>query len=240
VTRATELFRAGKLDEAIEVLGAELREDPSDARRRTFLFELLCFAGNFDRAEKQLDVLARSGPQAEAGTLLYRGALYAERSRQERFADGAETNPESKPALISGTINGRPFQTLSDADPRIGTRLEVFAGGQYLWLPLEHVAAIRMEPPRRVRDLLWSPARVRAGPGLRGVELGEVLLPVLAPHSWAHDDPQVRLGRRTEWQELADGRQAPVGQKLLLVDDEEFPILELRELDVVSVPAVAS
>jgi type VI secretion system protein ImpE len=238
--QAAELFRAGKLEEAIEVLGSELREDPSDARRRTFLFELLCFAGNFDRAEKQLDVLARGGPHAEAGTLLYRGALHAERSRQERFADGPETGAAAKPETISGTINGRPFQTLSDADPRIGTRLEVFAGGQYLWLPLEHVAGIRMEPPRRVRDLLWAPARVRAGPGLRGIELGEVLLPVLTPHAWANDDPRVRLGQMTEWHELADGRQAPVGQKLLLVDDEEFPILELRELDVVSVPAAAS
>jgi type VI secretion system protein ImpE len=238
--RAAELFRAGKLDEAIEVLGSELRDDPSDARRRTFLFELLCFAGNFDRAEKQLDVLARGGPQAEAGTLLYRGALQAERTRQALFEDRQTADAGPEPAAVSGTLNGRPFQALHDADPRIGPRLEVFAGGQYLWIPLEHVTSIRMEPPRRVRDLLWAPAGVRAGPGLRGIELGEVLLPVLAPHSWAHDDPRVRLGQVTEWTQLADGRPAPVGQKLLLVNDEEFPILEVRELDVVPVPAGAS
>jgi protein involved in temperature-dependent protein secretion len=28
----------------------------------------------------------------------------------------------------------------------------------------------------------------------------------------------------------------PVGQKLLLVDDQEFPILEVRELDIVPAP----
>lgn len=238
--RAAELFRAGRLDEAIELLGSELRDDPSDARGRTFLFELLCFAGRFDRAEKQLDVLARGGPQAEAGALVYRGALQAERTRQELFEDRQKADEGPEPAPVSGTLNGRSFQALHDADPRIGSRLEVFAGGQYLWLPLEHVASIRMDPPRRVRDLLWAPAVVRAGPGLRGVELGEVLLPVLAPHSWAHDDPRVRLGQVTEWVELGDGRPAPVGQKLLLVNDEEFPILEVRELDVVPVPAVAS
>jgi type VI secretion system protein ImpE len=238
--RAAELFRAGELDQAIELLGSELRDDPSDARRRTFLFELLCFAGNFDRAEKQLEVLARGGPQAEAGTLLYRGALQAERSRQEMFEDRPAAEAGPRPAAVTGTLNGRQFQTLSDADPRVGARLEVFAGGQYMWIPLEHIAAIRMEPPRRVRDLLWAPARVRAGPGLRGVELGEVLLPVLAPHSWAHDDARVRLGQVTEWLELADGRPAPIGQKLLLVDEEEFPILEVRELDILPVPAVAS
>jgi type VI secretion system protein ImpE len=236
--RAAELFREGRLEEAIEALGAELRDQPADTRRRTFLFELLCFAGNFDRAEKQLDVLARAGPDAEAGTLLYRGALRAERTRQERFEDGS-ARAGSEAAAVSGSLNGRPFQALQDADPRVGARLEVFAGGQYLWIPLEHVAGIRMEPPKRVRDLLWAPATIRTGPGMRGVELGEVLLPALAPFSWAHDDPLVRLGRVTAWQELPDGRTAPVGQKLLLVDDEEFPILEVRELDVAPVPAAA-
>jgi len=31
---------------------------------------------------------------------------------------------------------------------------------------------------------------------------------------------------------LSAGEQAPTGLKLLLVDDEEFPILELRELEI--------
>jgi len=35
----------------------------------------------------------------------------------------------------------------------------------------------------------------------------------------------------TEWVATDDG-DAPVGQKLLLVDDEEIPILEVRELTV--------
>ena len=58
---AQELFQAGKLNEAVQALGAELRDNPTDVRRRTFLFELLCFAGEYDRAEKQLDVLATDG-----------------------------------------------------------------------------------------------------------------------------------------------------------------------------------
>ena len=70
-----ELFEAGKLAEAIQALGAELRENPTDARRRTFLFELLCFAGEYDRAEKHLDVLSQGGKDAELGALLYRAAL---------------------------------------------------------------------------------------------------------------------------------------------------------------------
>jgi type VI secretion system protein ImpE len=119
-----------------------------------------------------------------------------------------------------------------DADPRIGARLEVFAAGRYLWLPFEHIATVRMTSPKRLRDLLWTPAVVRTGPGFPGLELGEVLLPVLAPLSWQHSEEAVRLGRVTEWVELEDGTPVPLGQKLLLVDGEEFPILELRELDI--------
>ena len=36
--------------------------------------------------------------------------------------------------------------------------------------------------------------------------------------------------RLTEWTELESGDEFPFGQKILLVDDEEFPFLEVREL----------
>jgi len=233
--KARLLFEAGKVDEAIEALAADLRGDPTDVRRRTFLFELLCFAGAYDRAEKQLDVIAGSSREAQMGALLYRSALHAERLRQQMFEEGQYPEAGGTQPAVSGTLNGQPFTTLTDADPRIGARLEVYAAGQYTWLPLEHIAAVRMEPPRRLRDLLWAPARVVTGPRFRGEELGEVLLPALAPLSWRQPDGNVRLGRVTEWHELEGGAVVPVGQKVLLVDDEPFPLLELRELEIAPV-----
>jgi type VI secretion system protein ImpE len=236
---AQELFRAGRLNEAVERLGAELRDNPTDAQRRIFLFELLCFAGNYPRAEKQLDVLAQKGAEAAMGTLLYRSGLHAEQTRQEMFLEG--TYPSSPaPRTVTGTLNGVPFQSLTDGDPRIGARLEIFAAGQYTWIPLEQIASVRIAAPTRLRDLLWAPARVRTSADFRGIELGEVLIPALAPLSWGHDDDEVRLGRRTEWQAIGVDAQAPIGQKLLLVDDEEFPLLELRELDIVPAPVAVS
>jgi type VI secretion system protein ImpE len=229
---ATELYRAGRLDDAIQALGAALRDNPADVQRRTFLFELLCFAGQYDRAEKQLDILADGGPEAEIGTLVYRGALNAERTRQEMFA--ADRLPEGGPVPrpVRGTLNGQAFESLADADPRIGARLEVLAAGQYMWIPLEHVESIRMEPPRQLRDLLWAPALLRTGPAFQGMELGEVLIPVLTPLAWHHPDADVRLGRVTEWEAREDGAEIPIGQKLFLVDDEEISLLEIRELIV--------
>src|SRR6266581_1049541 len=93
-----QLFQSGQLDEALKGLTAEVRDNPTDPKRRTFLFELLCFAGEYARAEKQLDVLSQGGPQSEMGALFYRGALAAEKTRQDMF----EKQDYPKPVVISG------------------------------------------------------------------------------------------------------------------------------------------
>lgn len=236
---ARELFQAGKLSEAVQALSAEVRENPTDAKRRTFLFELLCFSGEYERAEKQLQVVAQSSPSAEMGALVYRGALQAERSRQEVFTK-REYPPAPDAGPISGTVNGKPFESLSDADPRIGARLEVFAAGSYMWLPLAHIASVEIAPPRRLRDLLWIPAVVRTGPAFKDREMGEVLLPALSPLSSRHANDVVRLGRCTVWEEDESGNGIPFGQKMLLVDGEEFPLLELRSLRITAQQAAAT
>lgn len=230
---ARELYQAGKLDEAVRALSAELRDNPADARRRTFLFELLCFSGDYERAEKQLDALSQGDPNTEMGVLVYRSALQAERTRQDIFRKKEYPRPASPMSngnVPSGTLNGRPFQLISDADPRIGPKLEVFAAGAYLWIPFQHITSIEMEAPRRLRDLLWMPALVRTSAAFKMRDLGEVLLPALSPSSWKHPDDGVRLGRATVWEE-EDGETVPLGQKMLLVDDEDFPFLELRKLE---------
>jgi type VI secretion system protein ImpE len=228
---AQELYRAGRLGDALKALSAEVRDNPTDARRRTFLFELLCFAGEYSRADKQLEVLAQAGPGSEIGVLLYRSALFAERQRQDLFESGSYPNKVVLPER-SCAINGKSFKSFSDADPRIGARLELFAAGNYLLLPFEHIASIHIEPPKRLRDLLWTPAAVHTTPSFKGTELGEVMLPVLSPFSWKHPDDAVRLGRATVWEENdAFDDQIPVGQKMWLADDEEIPFLELRSLE---------
>jgi type VI secretion system protein ImpE len=226
---AKELFHAGRLEDAIQALVAELKNDPGNDRHRTFLFELLCFAGAYDRAEKQLDVLAQSGNKnAELGTLLYRGAMAAERTRQGMFE--SRTFPESSEAeTVSGSIDDRHFEWISDADPRIGPKLEVFAAGAYMWIPFVHIESIEIPQPRRLRDLIWTPAVVRTGPAFEDKDLGEVLLPAMCPLSAKSPDDAVRLGRSTIWEESAEGA-IPLGQKVLIVDDEEIPLLQIRRL----------
>src|SRR5258705_6374396 len=105
---AKELYRAGKLKEAVQALNAEVRDNPTDAKRRTFLFELLCFSGDFDRAEKQLHVLSQDSSEAQLATVLYLAALHAERTRQDLFKNKefpADTSDGA--SQLSGTINGQ-------------------------------------------------------------------------------------------------------------------------------------
>jgi type VI secretion system protein ImpE len=230
---ARELYSAGRLDSAIEALGTELRSNPTDAQRRTFLFELLAFAGSYDRAEKQLDVLAKEGPDGPLKVLPYRAALQAERIREHMF-DTGDFPTSAAPAPVAGTLDGRAFTSIEDADPRIGARLEVMAGGRYLWIPFAYLSGVRIEPPKNLRDVRWMPAQVVTNESARSMELGEVLLPSLSPSAWRSEDAELRLGRATDWTELPDGDFAPIGQKLLRIDGDLVPLIEVRELDLIS------
>ena len=231
---AQTLFKAGKLTEAVSALSAYLRDNPSDLKSRTFLFELLCFTGDFERAEKQLNIVEQEGSKdSMLGTLLYKAALNAEKTRQEMFETKTFPTPTGKPAApVRGKLNGKEFQSLSDGDPRIGEKLEVFAAGDYLWISFHDIAAIRMEEPKKLRDLFWAPARLTTGPTFRSRELGEILLPAITALSWQHEDEQVRLGRVTEFCEDEAGETAPYGGKVLLVDDEEIALSDIRELEI--------
>ncbi|MFP5230379.1 MAG: type VI secretion system accessory protein TagJ [Acidobacteriota bacterium] len=227
---ALSLYRAGQLREAIDALGVELKKQPLDTRRRTFLFELLCFAGEYDRAARHLDVLSDASAEAASGALLYRSALHAERIRQEMFAKDELPLSSAHPAA-AGKMNETEFSEIEDSDPRIGANLEVFIAGSYNWIPFAYIESVTTQAPRKLRDLIWLPAVVRTTPEFRLQDLGEVLLPVLAPLSWRSADDKVRLGQLTVWDEDSKYGAIPSGQKTLLVGEEERPLLEMRELN---------
>jgi type VI secretion system protein ImpE len=227
---AAALYRAGQLRPAIEALGTELRRQPTDTKRRTFLFELLCFAGEYDRASKQLDILADGSKDAESGAMLYRAALHAQRTREDMFERGdlPQSAEQSSPR---GTINGEFFDELADEDDRIGASLEVFIAGSYTWVPFKYVESLQIDKPSKLRDLLWAPAILKATKDFRLQDLGQVLLPVLAPLSWKHEYDAVRLGRSTVWLEDERYGAVPAGQKIYLAGERDFPLLETREIN---------
>jgi type VI secretion system protein ImpE len=87
MSNARALFDAGRLNDAIQDLNQTIKARPGDAALRAFLFELLCFQGDLDRAAKQLDIIAsQSGdPGIELAVQVYRGLLNAEAARRAVF-----------------------------------------------------------------------------------------------------------------------------------------------------------
>lgn len=228
--KAKELFQAGNVREAVASLGATLRSNPMDVRSRTFLFELLCFSGEYDRAEKQLGVLAQGSKESEMGAILYYSALHAERSRHELFRKQEFPKLDAVPSP-KGKLNGKPFDSFRDADPQIGSRLEVYAAGAYLWIPFQHIASIQVQRPAKLRDALWTQAFVVTGPTFEGTDIGEVMIPAIYPFSWKSEDQEVWLGRATQWAADDEGHEFPVGHKIFLVDGEEIPLADIQSVE---------
>ncbi len=260
MTQAKALFEAGQLEDAISQLTREVKANPADAMRRTFLFELLCFAGRWDRAEKQLEALGQESVQAEIGVQVYHNNIKAERERRRLFADGVAphflTDPpgyvdllvaainhlregklaearqlldraeEERPAA-SGTLNGQAFQDFRDYDDVVGPVLELVVKEKYAWLPFEQIKRMEIDAPKRLRDLLWAPARIEATDGT----IGEVYVPALYAGSSEHPNNQVKLGRLTDWKQVSEDISLAAGLRMFLVDQEDKPIFEARTVE---------
>jgi type VI secretion system protein ImpE len=227
---AHERFQQGELAEAIAAQNEVVKSRPTDADARFELFVLLCFAGDLERAEKQLDVLGSRDQVIQRGSLVFRNLLAGELERRRVFeGKGRAVVPPKAPAYlderaealrrlcagdvagaqacceraiaqtaaVTGRIDGEPFDGLCDYDDLLGSVIEVFAGGRYLWLPLEHLCTLELSAPETALDTLWIPARLSDRDG----ETAQVHVPALYAGSHADADPRVRLGRDTAWEE---------------------------------------
>lgn len=253
-----ELLDAGELALAISKTGEELRNNPTNQSQRIFLFELLCCAGDLDRAAKQLAVLAAENAETAIAIQSYQNALEGEKKRRLVFAEGRQPKlPERVPPYvtlhldavaairegryqdarvlleqaeelrpaIAGDLNGESFEDLKDADDLIGPFLEVIAAGNYSWIPWEMIRSVSIAPPEHLRDLIWIPARVELDTG----PSGEVFIPVLYPGSYLQED-RVKLGRTTDWRSDVAGLALGHGQRMVMADDKEWPLLEIRTI----------
>ena len=104
--------------------------------------------------------------------------------------------------------------------------LEVMARGKYLWIPLEQVDQLAMNAPKYPRDLLWFPVNLQ----MRDGQTGEVFLPVLYPGSHTSPDPQIKLGRATDWISSEGGPVRGIGARSMLVDEDAMDIREWRQV----------
>ena len=256
---AEQFLREGKLDEAVQALQQQVRSAPAEAKHRTFLFQLLCVLGQWERALTQLNVAG----DLDAATLpmvqTYREVLACEMLRAEIFAGRrtplifgepgqwvallleslkllAEGKSEQSQAVRNaafeaapatpGTLNGEPFEWIADADSRIGPVLEAVVNGRYYWIPFSNIQQIDLEAPTDLRDLVWLPAHFVWSNG--GDAVG--LIPSRYPRSEASEDPELRLARKTVWQDCGSELYLGMGQRMLATSAGDFPLLETREI----------
>ncbi len=85
---AVELYQAGDLQGAITAATQHLKSKPTDEASRLLLAELLCFSGDIERAEKQLDVISRQSTQGAVTLALYRQLLRGEAAREQVLREG--------------------------------------------------------------------------------------------------------------------------------------------------------
>jgi protein involved in temperature-dependent protein secretion len=60
--------------------------------------------------------------------------------------------------------------------------------------------------------------------------MSDAFIPVLYAGSASHPDDQIKLGRATDWQDAGEGLTRGVGQRILFLDDNERPVLQLGEI----------
>jgi type VI secretion system protein ImpE len=97
---------AGNLTAAVEAALRLVKTNPTNQAARTFLFELSCFSGDWERAEKQLDVIGHQDANALIGSVIYKQNFMAERNRMKLFSDGLK--PEflgPEPPYVAGLLD---------------------------------------------------------------------------------------------------------------------------------------
>jgi type VI secretion system protein ImpE len=246
---ASDLFRGSQLRAAIDAQVQKVRANPADNPARFFLFELFLFAGDLDRARKQLDVLRYDDPRHTAAVQQYRSALDAETRRRAVFAGteqpkGLTTAPEhvrlrldALPYLARGEYPeaARLLAAANTAVPVVRGTLNgkpvegLYDADERLGTVLEVFGTggtYSWVPLEQVESVTLNAPQNPRDVVWRPAHLvltdgpeGDVLLPGLYPDSHAHRDDEVKCGRATEWVG-ADGEiLRGAGGKLFLTGD---------------------
>ncbi len=82
---SAELVQAGRLEEGLSALQAEIRAKPEDTRLRIFLFQLNCVLGRLPKALDQLQVLASLNAETMLMAQIFRPVIACEMLRAEVF-----------------------------------------------------------------------------------------------------------------------------------------------------------
>jgi type VI secretion system protein ImpE len=256
---ARELLRSGEARGALEQLKREVRKAPRDVALRTFLFQMFCVFGEWDRAVTQLTAAAELDALALPMSQAYRAAIRCEMLRGRVFA-GARTptifaDPEPWMSLLVEANRvlaaGKPAEAAKLRDdafeqaPAIGGSID---GQDFEWIAdadprlgpmLEAVVDGKYYwvPFHRMRTLdIEKPVDLRDQVWMPAHFVwgngGESygFIPTRYPGSELAEDVTLALAKRTEWREEGDWFLG-LGQRMLSTDAAEFALMDIRRIE---------
>jgi len=240
-------------------LETEIRANPSDARLRTYLFQLLALRGNWERAVGQLQVSAQLAPIGMAMAQTYREAVRAEVFRAEVFAGRKQPSFLGQPPAWAGllleslkllaeghvdkaaTMRGEALDAAPASSGSVdGHAFEWIADADSRIGPVCEAVVdgkyVWIPFENLTRVTVEPPADLRdfvwAAAHLTLINGGETvgLIPARYPGSEVSQDPAIRMARKTEWREAGDDTYIGLGQRMWATDAGEYPILDTREI----------
>jgi len=254
----SELFAAGDLTAAVAALTDQVKRHPTDQNSRGLLAELLCLAGDLQRADKQLEVLSNQDLEAAPALALFRQVIRAELARSEFYKQGrlpeflAAPTPLLKKHLEASILlregNGdQAAQLLAEAEEERQHPAGVCNDTPFDdFRDLDDLSACYLEVLTTTGKYYWvpiesvssiefrQPARARdllwrrALLDVQGGPEGEVFIPAIYADPKGLGTDQSRLGRTSDWVQNDASPVLGVGQRTYLVGETSIPIMELE------------
>ncbi len=250
------------LTEAVQAALDAVRSKPTDITARIFLFELSCFSGDWERAEKQLDVIGQQDVNAMIGSHIYKQNFKAERDRLSVFNDGMIPEclmPPSKyiEDLIVASTHIRENKTsearklldkAEESRPAFACKINGEESGDFRDcndLTMCVFEAIVKDsytwlPFNQVEKIVFEPAKtlrdkfwMQAQVEMTNGTKGEMFLPSLYIETFKNDDDQIRLGKVTDWRDVGEDIFIGEGVKLFQFEGGYKPILEIETIEFI-------
>ncbi|BDT67994.1 hypothetical protein os1_21750 [Comamonadaceae bacterium OS-1] len=146
-------------------------------------------------------------------------------------------NPRANAPVEEGGWAEQRVSWIADSDTRLGPVCEFIVAGGYRWVAFADIASVHIERPTRLLDLVWLPATLT----LRSTQAGSKAIHGFIPTRYSGTErvaaevgSQQRdalvLAHLTHWQDVGETGVFALGQKTLMGDGVDFPLLDLREL----------
>jgi type VI secretion system protein ImpE len=253
-----DLLRNGDLSAALVQQDRRVQDHPRDAAARLLLMELHAVAGELNAAARHLAAITSDDPtwrksrkhfyrllkllsqrrrweppkflgEPPAHVLQRRRLARAVRREATSAALQALDRADAVSPHLTGHLNGREFEALRDVDDRTASVLEAFIAGELVWIAWDELRRVTLAPAVNVLDRVVRAATLR----LRGGDELAAFLPMTYA-AWYDrpDEDALALGLDTDRGEEHGGVIIARGGKLLLTQDEEVLLGELRQIDI--------